>query len=214
MRADGRPANATPMARRVDAPPVRPRAALRLPRLGWLAVCGGLLVVSAVGALHPLAAAGAGSSATATPADAGSIAGLGGFDLLDLGVKCGIVLGLLFVCLRVLGRIQSPAARTGAMMKVLETRQLAAKASLHLVAIGERRLVVGLTPAGMVALAELDADEVTDPGAAVEPASGPTAAPRADAFAPAPIAALGPLAAPFDAFTGRLAALISGGRAR
>jgi flagellar biogenesis protein FliO len=214
MRNDGRPANATPMARRVDAPSARPRAALRLPRLGWLAVCVGLVVVSAVGALHPLSAAGAGSPAAATPADAGSIAGLGGFDLLDLGVKCGIVLGLLFVCLRVLGRIGAPPARAGAMMKVLETRQIAAKASLHLVAVGERRLVVGLTPAGMVALAELDADELTDPATALDPASGIPAPSRANTFATAPIAALGPLAAPFDAFTGRLAGLVSGGRAR
>jgi flagellar biogenesis protein FliO len=210
MRSDGRPANATPMARRVDASGAHPRATLRVPRVGWLAVSVGLVVVSAVGALNPLSAAGAGGAAVA-PADAGSIAGLGGFNLLDLGAKCGIVLALLFVCLRVLGRIQSPAARTGAMMKVLETRQLAAKASLHLVAVGERRLVVGLTPAGMVALAELDADELTDPAAVT---ADTTADSAFRATAPAPIAALGPLAAPFDAFTGRLAALLSGGRAR
>ena len=79
---------------------------------------------------------------------------------MDLITKGVIVLVLLFITLRVLGRMQGTAPKRGSRLSVLESRTLAPKASLHLVAIGDRRLVVGLTPSGMVSLAELDAAEL------------------------------------------------------
>jgi flagellar biosynthetic protein FliO len=221
------------MARRVDARgPVRERGPLPGPRVAWLAIGVGLGVVALIGALLPLSAAGAGPAAAAltaqTPADAGSVAGLGGFDLLDLGTKSAVVLGLLFVCLRVLARLQGPARKPGTMLAVLESRPLAAKASLHLVAIGDRRLVVGLTPSGMVSLAELDAAELAGSEAFSDAVATATAEAFGHAARPAsagvmgtalpaairPIASLGSLTAPLDAIAGRLASLMNWGRAR
>jgi flagellar biogenesis protein FliO len=93
-----------------------------------------------------------------------TLAGLAGSagspDLLDLGAKGVIVLVLLYVTLRVLRRIQGGPAPAGSHLSIVESRTLAAKASLHLVAVGDRRLVVGLTPSGMVALAEIDAADL------------------------------------------------------
>ena len=240
MPLSGRPARSVPMARRVDAPGARPRAPWRRPRVFWAAAGLGLLAVSAIGTLNPLSAAGAGSTAGAAPAPSGlgALAGFAGFDVVDLAVKTAIVVALLFVVLRVLGRVGSPAQRPGTMLSVIESRPLAAKASLHLVAVGDRRLVVGLTPAGMGALAELGADELAA-AVAADAAAGelaaadaafgraaarnattelrPAIAGRANVPPPAmplPFSALGPLAGPFDAINGRLATLVAGGRER
>jgi hypothetical protein len=114
-------------------------------------------------------------------------------------------------------------AKRGGRLEVLESRALAPKASLHLVAIGDRRLVVGLTPSGMVSLAELDAaeldtDEVgaaiaerptADFGEARGRAEGASRAPQ-----PTPGTALNFVLRPLDALTGRLAPFLNGGRAR
>lgn len=134
----------------------------------WIGAIAGLIGlggVALVGALHPLPAAG--SNPSPAPSGLGLTAGSVwqsgpsmGFDLMDVGVKCVIVLALLFVTLKFLGRLQGPGARQAGRLQVLESRPLAAKASLHLVAVGDRRLIVGLTPSGMVALADLDAAEL------------------------------------------------------
>ena len=91
--------------------------------------------------------------------------------------KGTIVLAILFITLRVLGRNATGVGKRGGKMEVLESRTLAAKASLHLVAVGDRRLVVGLTPSGMVSLAELDAAELetADADAALDAAAGSSA---------------------------------------
>ena len=91
----------------------------------------------------------------------------------------------------------------------------------------DRRLVVGLTPSGMVSLAELDAAELdTDEvGAAIAErptadfdearreaggeAKGASRAPQ-----PTPVAALNSVLGPLDALTGRLAPFLNGGRVR
>jgi flagellar biosynthetic protein FliO len=132
---------------------------------------------------------------------------------MDLITKGTIVLGLLFITLRVLGRFGGGTMKRGGKMQVLESRTLAPKASLHLVAIGDRRLVVGLTPSGMVSLAELDASELEEEAPALS-ADGVPAAAAGAAPVPSFGAALNSLMAPVDALTGRLALLISGGRAR
>jgi flagellar biosynthetic protein FliO len=86
--------------------------------------------------------------------------GAASIDVVDLVVKGAFVVILLFITLRVLRRYQTGGSPAGARIRVIETRNLAPKATLHLVAIGERRLVVGLTPGRLVTLAELGPDEI------------------------------------------------------
>jgi flagellar biogenesis protein FliO len=81
-------------------------------------------------------------------------------DVMDLIVKGVLVVILLFITLRVLRRYQTGGSPAGARIRVIESRTIAPKATLHLVAIGERRLVVGLTPGRLVTLAELGPDEI------------------------------------------------------
>jgi len=138
-------------------------------------------------ATAPLAPTGAGltvptaapapSPVPATPAALADDPAFRGPDMLDLGAKTLLVLALLFVTLRVLRRVQgaSPAKGSGAL-SVLESRTLGPKTQLHLVAVGDRRLVIGQSPSGLVALGELDAAELP----VAEPASEPWA--RQDAL--------------------------------
>ena len=58
-------------------------------------------------------------------------------------------------------RVQNtaPAKGTGTL-SVLESRALGSKTQLHLVAVGDRRIVIGQSPSGLVALGELDAAEL------------------------------------------------------
>ncbi len=82
--------------------------------------------------------------------------------LVELGAKGLIVIVLLLITLQVLRRAQGGSRPAGARLVVLESRPLGSKATLHLVAVGDRRLVVGHTPTGLVALAELGAEELPD----------------------------------------------------
>jgi flagellar biosynthetic protein FliO len=187
-------------------------------RIATIACLAGLAGVAAVGLLHPLAVAG-GAQPSAT--DALAVSGLGavwgssdttgGLNWIDLITKGTIVLALLFITLRVLGRMGTGAQKRSGRLEVLESRPLAPKASLHLVAIGDRRLVVGLTPSGMVSLAELDAAELETYEAETAP-DGRSAAP---AFAtPTFGSALNSVLAPLDSLTGKLATFLNGGRVR
>ena len=104
---------------------------------------------------------GAGAAASVVSTDFGSAAGSPGIDPLDLIVK-GIVVGvLLYLTLRVLRRVQAGPAGGPHRLEILETRPLGPKASLFLVAVGERRLVVGLSPGGIVSIADVDPAELT-----------------------------------------------------
>jgi flagellar biosynthetic protein FliO len=203
-------------------------------RIATIACVAALAGLALIGTLQPiLAAGGAGPGATASAAaasNAGSVWGLGdatgGVNWPDLILKGTIVLALLFITLRVLGRAGAGAQKRGGRLEVLESRPLAPKASLHLVAVGDRRLVVGLTPSGMVSLAELDATEL-ESDAATASAEDP-AAPAGEAFGLAGLlgrrspgadqptigAALDSILRPLDAVTGRLATFLNGGRAR
>ena len=78
-----------------------------------------------------------------------------GIDLLDLAAKTVLVLGLLYLTLRALRRLQGGRSTPGGGIAVLETRAIAPKASLYVVSIRGRELVVGLSPAGLVTLADL-----------------------------------------------------------
>jgi flagellar biosynthetic protein FliO len=165
------------------------------------------------------AATATATEAVVSPSGAMIDAGFGGLDLIDLTTKSVIVLGLLFVTLKVLGRMQSTGPKRGGRLQVLESRPLAQKASLHLVAVGERRLVVGLTPNGMVSLAELKADELDTADFATELAAQQAAAQGDRALVPgkpliAPNSLMAAVVAPIDAFAGRIASVLGAVRAR
>ena len=220
MMYAGRPAATNrDMARRVV---VRRSGSVR--RIATIACIGALAGVALLGMMHPLSAAGgAQPTATASLSDVmgvgtvwGSDAVGGGVDWFGLVTKGAIVLALLYVTLRVLGRNGVGAKKKGGRLEVLESRTLASKASLHLIAIGDRRLVVGLTPSGMVSLAELDAAELETEEAATDPlAAVPT-----DSFGSPkrPMqtipGSIGTLLWPLDAIAGRLSLLLNGVRGR
>lgn len=86
-----------------------------------------------------------------------------GLDPLDLGAKIALVGLLLYLALRLLRRFVAPVAAGNGPIAVLATRPLGPKVALHLVAVGERRLLVGESPAGLVGLTELAADELSEP---------------------------------------------------
>ena len=129
----------------------------------------------------PGASAALGAAASAAPAVTSRTLAddpaFQGPNFLDLGAKTLLVVALLFVTLRVMRRVQGTTGpKTGELLAVLETRPLGPKTQLHLVAIGDRRLVIGQSPAGLVALGELDAAELP----AAEPVREPWA--RRDAL--------------------------------
>lgn len=115
--------------------------------------------------------AAASGTAAGTSGIPDSLAGVTDLDPIGLLGKGVLVVALLYVTLRVLRHVQAGSVAGQHRLEILETRPLGPKASLSLVAVGERRIVVGLTPAGMVALAELDASELGGPvaGGADEP---------------------------------------------
>jgi flagellar biogenesis protein FliO len=119
------------------------------------------------------AAASAGPAAQAAPAAAPTLAddpAFQGPNVLDLGAKTLLVVALLFVTLRVMRRVQGGAAtKPGELLAILETRPLGPKTQLHLVAVGDRRIVIGQSPSGLVALGELDAAELPVAGPVREP---------------------------------------------
>lgn len=121
--------------------------------------------IALLGALAVLAALLAPSLAGRPETGSGSALGSGiGLDPVDLLGKAILVAALLYVVLRVLRRVQSGPAIHDARLVVLESRTLAPKATLYLVAVGDRRVVIGLTPGGLTALAELEADELPSAG--------------------------------------------------
>jgi flagellar biosynthetic protein FliO len=205
-------------------------------RIATIACVAALAGVALIGTLHPFPVAGGVAPAGSSGGAATSVFGGGditsGVNWPDLLIKGTIVLALLFITLRVLGRTSAGAPKRGGKLEVLESRPLAPKASLHLVAIGDRRLVVGLTPSGMVSLAELDAAELETetsaaPGTdalASAAASGGAARPfdlaglvgRRPEGSPAPTigSAVDWAMRPIDTITGRLATFLNGGRAR
>lgn len=90
-------------------------------------------------------------------------------DPLDLGAKLALVGLLMYLALRLLRHLVAPTALRSGPIVVLATRALGPKSALHLVAIGERRLLVGESPAGLVGLTELAAEELEPP---LEPSAG------------------------------------------
>ncbi len=131
-------------------------------------------------AASPVAGGAASGPSAASLTAAAALAddpALQGPDLLNLGAKTLLVVVLLLVTLRVLRRVQGAnPARASGQLSVLESRPLGPKTQLHLIAVGDRRLVIGQSPSGLVALGELDAAEMP----ALEPVREPWA--RRDAL--------------------------------
>ena len=125
-------------------------------------------MTDATGARSALDSLGAAATAPPAGADTGGASSLlgGSIDPIDLIVKGGVVVVLLFVTLRVLGRVQGGRVPADARIRVIESRTLGAKTQLHLVAVGDRQVLIGATPGRLVTLAELPADETTAPFAA------------------------------------------------
>jgi len=151
--------------------PVVGRALVAARTRWWTAALLGLAMLAVLGALA-LSPAGGGSQGDSAPWSTGAASSpgiLGGGStagtapsLVELGAKGLVVIALLLITLQLLRRAQRGSRPAGARLVVLESRPLGSKATLHLIAVGDRRLVVGHTPTGLVALAELGAEELPD----------------------------------------------------
>ena len=168
----------TPLAgtvSRLDARRVRHPRAFIAAAVALVGATSLALVLGGSGLLAPAVAGQANRSAldafvagtvpspggAATPGAASASALLGGaIDPIDLIVKGGLVIVLLVVTLRVLRRVQGGSLPADARIRVIESRPLGAKTQLHLVAIGDRQVLIGATPGRLVTLAELSADEI------------------------------------------------------
>ena len=108
------------------------------------------------------AVAPAASASTGLPADTlGASPAFTGPNVLDLVTKGALVIVLLFVTLRVLRRVQRGGRTSGAgLLDIIETRALGPKVQIHLVAVGDRRFLVGQSAQGLVSLGELDSAEL------------------------------------------------------
>jgi flagellar protein FliO/FliZ len=115
-------------------------------------------------------------------------AGAGSLDIVDLFVKGTLVIVLLYVTLRVLRRFQAGGSTAGARIRVLESRTIGPKATIHLVAVGDRQLVVGLTPGRLVTLADLSGDELDGAPAELDLGREPVLTPPEDRSLPASLA--------------------------
>jgi flagellar protein FliO/FliZ len=154
-----------------------PAALRRRPMLTGIAALAALVTLGTRIVGMPPAATAPSGDASALSLFAGSSAGQGGpaaalplgaaagsIDIVDLLFKGLLVIALLYITLRVLRRFQTGGTTAGARIRVLESRTIGPKATIHLVAIGDRQLVVGLTPGRLVTLAELSADELDAAG--------------------------------------------------
>jgi flagellar biogenesis protein FliO len=235
MFLTSRGAKPRPMARRSapDGTAGKPVGRTISRRVGLIALGAVVAGIAAVGIFAPSAALGGSPSSgsagnPASGSSVGSPLGTGGIDVMDLVIKGGLVLVLLFITLRVLGRMQGASTRRGSHIDVIESRNLASKASLHLVAVGDRRLIIGLTPAGMVSLAEIGAYELEEAeaaraaaeAAAAQAAAAAVAARASNGRIPSGLAGqplspvLASLVAPIDSVTDRLAGFFNGARTR
>jgi flagellar biosynthetic protein FliO len=78
---------------------------------------------------------------------------------LDLTLKLGAVLALLYVALAALKRYTGGTAKQrGTLLDVLDSKTLAPNRSVYVIRAGEKRLVLGVTQNQITTLAELDAE--------------------------------------------------------
>lgn len=101
-------------------------------------------------------------------------------------IKMGLVFGLLFVTLRVVGKLHNSGAKItggrhdGAVIQVLGRQSIGRNADVTVVSLGERTLVLGVTEHNVSMVAELDPEEmVTREVIEISPAAVAAAAPLA-----------------------------------
>jgi flagellar biosynthetic protein FliO len=137
----------------------------RLPGWAWGLLAAGMIVAGLLAGAEPAPQPGPGLPAGSVPAgNLFDTAALG----LDVLLKLGVVIGLIYACLYLLKRWRGPLGAAGRRLAVLETTRLSTRQSLHLVRVGSQVLLIGATDGGLSLLAELD--EAGEAGPAVEPA--------------------------------------------
>ncbi len=135
--------------------------ATRAQAVTWLAA--GAIVVAALALGRPAAPsseaplfgarpeAGAPAEPVGGRADASALTP----DPVDLALKGVLVGSLLYLTLRTLRRVQSGGTGAASELVVLESRSLPSRASVHLIAVGDRRLLVGVSQGSIAPLADL-----------------------------------------------------------
>jgi flagellar protein FliO/FliZ len=113
--------------------------------------------------------------------------------LVRVGLSLGIVVGLILVASRVLRRRGggSPSRRMGPSIELLERRNVGKRASIALVRVDDRRVLVGVTEHQIGLLADLGT-ELPEPPQELEPPIDVTSTPAIDATSSA-LTPVGPL---------------------
>ena len=127
-----------------------------------------LLIAAALAA--PMALAGwlpraAFAQEGAAPAPGGGVSGFGTWDWFGLGLRLGLVLLVIWAAVVAMRwytrRVNGGGAGGGAgrQLAVLETRALGPNRALHLVRLGSRAVLIGVTPERINRLIEIDDPE-------------------------------------------------------
>lgn len=135
--------------------------AARVRAVAWLAA--GVIVVAALAIGRPAAPSAEAPLFGTRPEAAAPAQPVGGRsdassltpDPLDLALKGVLVGSLLYLTLRTLRRIQSGGTGAASELVILESRTLPSRASVHLIAVGDRRLLVGVSQGSIAPLADL-----------------------------------------------------------
>lgn len=99
---------------------------------------------------------------------------MGGLALMGGAVKLALVMGLLFVTLRLVGRVNGrTGSRPGDPVRVVSRSALGRRASLVVVRVGARQLVLGVTEQCVNVVTEVAA--AGDPEEEAAPAGTPAA---------------------------------------
>jgi flagellar biogenesis protein FliO len=82
-------------------------------------------------------------------------------------IKVGFVFGLLFVTLRVVGKLYAPGARGGSrkpgqVVEVLGRQSIGRNADVTVVSFGDRTLVLGVTEHSVNVVTELEPEEIVE----------------------------------------------------
>lgn len=139
----------------------------KFPAWGWgLLALGGLLL--SMGLATPAETpVFAGNGATDGAANAPGITPPAelGFSALDVLLKLGFVIGLIYVSLYLLRRWSQMSGKASRQLHVLESLALSPRQTLHLVRVGSQTLLIGATDQALASLGtvELPLDPLPDP---------------------------------------------------
>ncbi|MCB9134622.1 MAG: flagellar biosynthetic protein FliO [Anaerolineales bacterium] len=126
----------------------------KLPAWVWgLLALGGLLLSMALSPGETPVYAGNGSPDRVTTASGITPPADIGFSALDVLLKLGVVIGLIYVSLYLLRHWQGQlAGRATRQMRVVESLSLAPRQTLHLVRVGSQTLLIGATDQTLTSL--------------------------------------------------------------